>query len=262
MVIAFRFSVAPLQQTKIILSSMKSIRASQNHKSNQKIKCSANKNYTLASKRKTLLQTTKKKAVVFALFFEGATHLRSNWPLITDHWTLSGTLKNQTVQQEFQILGLDKKRCYWFQFFYPAPKFETLARRPQLRNNKIRLRKKFILTLKKAVVFALFFEGATHLRSNWPLITDHWTLTGTLKNQNCSKSFKFRFWIKSVAIDFGFFIQPQNLKPLQDDPNSERKKSDFHWKILLRNQKIKNKKKVAKLSSGFTKKQVQALRVF
>jgi hypothetical protein len=52
--------------------------ASQNHKSNQKVKCSANKNYTLASERKTLLQTTKKKAVVFSLFFEGATHLRSN----------------------------------------------------------------------------------------------------------------------------------------------------------------------------------------
>jgi len=77
-VIAFRFSDAPLQQTNFILSSMKYIWASQNHKSNQKVKCSANKNYTLASKRKTLLQTTKKKSEVFALFFEGATHLRSN----------------------------------------------------------------------------------------------------------------------------------------------------------------------------------------
>jgi alkaline phosphatase len=47
-------------------------------KDNQKVKCSANKNYTLASERKTLLQTTKKKAEVFSLFFEGATHLRSN----------------------------------------------------------------------------------------------------------------------------------------------------------------------------------------
>jgi len=77
-VIAFRFSDAPLQLTNYILSSMKYIRASQNHKSNQKIMCSANKNYTLASERKTLLQTTKKKAEVFSLFFEGATHLRSN----------------------------------------------------------------------------------------------------------------------------------------------------------------------------------------
>ena len=76
------------------------------------MECSANKNYTLASKRKSLLQTTIKKAVVFALFFEGATHLRSKSLHITDFCILSGTLKNQTVQQEFQILVLDKKRCY------------------------------------------------------------------------------------------------------------------------------------------------------
>jgi hypothetical protein len=31
--------------------------------------------------------------------------------------------------------------------------------------------------------------------------------------------------MKSVVIVFGFFIQPQNWKPLQDDPNSEREKN-------------------------------------
>ncbi len=138
-VIAFRFSDAPLQQTKFFLSQFKYIRASENHKSNQKVQCSANKNYTLASKRKTLLQTTIKKAVVFALFFEGATHLQSKSLHITDFYTLSGTLKNQTLQQEFQISVLDKKRCYRFWFFYPAPKFETLAEKPRLRLKKNRI---------------------------------------------------------------------------------------------------------------------------
>jgi hypothetical protein len=68
--------------------------------------------------------------------------------------------------------------------------------------------------------------------------------------------------MKSVAIVIGFFIQPQNWKPLHNEPNSETTKSSFQSKSVLEIQKIKNKKKVAKLSSGFTKKQVQALRVF
>jgi len=45
------------------------------------------------------------------------------------------------VQQEFQISVLDKKHFNRFWFFHPAPKFETLARRPRLRNKKIRLPK-------------------------------------------------------------------------------------------------------------------------
>ena len=53
-----------------------------------------------------------KKSEVFALFFEDATHLRSKYLHITGFYKLSGTLKNQTVQQEFQISVLDKKRCY------------------------------------------------------------------------------------------------------------------------------------------------------
>lgn len=44
------------------------------------------------------------------------------------------------------------------------------------------------------------------------------------KIKQYSKSFKFRFRTKAFIIDFWFFVQPQNLKPLQDDPDSETKK--------------------------------------
>jgi predicted phosphodiesterase len=53
-----------------------------------------------------------KKAVVFALFFEGATHLRINKIHNSLFIINPGTLKNQKVQQEFQISVLDKKRFY------------------------------------------------------------------------------------------------------------------------------------------------------
>jgi hypothetical protein len=53
------------------------------------------------------------------------------------------------VQQEFQISVLDKKHFNRFWFFHPAPKFETLARRPQLCNKKIRPQKKILLRDQK-----------------------------------------------------------------------------------------------------------------
>jgi len=90
-----------------------------------------------------------KKAVEFALFFEGASHLRMKYLLISIFNSLSSTLKNQKVQQEFQISVLDKKRCYCFWFFHPAPKFETLARRTQLRKKEISARKEMLLRIKK-----------------------------------------------------------------------------------------------------------------
>jgi hypothetical protein len=42
--------------------------------------------------------------------------------LISIFNSLSSTLKNQKVQQEFQILGLDEKYCYCYLVFSSSPK--------------------------------------------------------------------------------------------------------------------------------------------
>jgi hypothetical protein len=65
--------------------------------------------------------------------------------------------------------------------------------------------------------------------------------------------------MKSVAIDFGFFIQPQNLKPLHKTSTPKQQNPPSVQQSVPNK---KNKKKVAKISSGLSKKQVQALRVF
>ena len=96
-----------------------------------------------------LLSLLPTHSVVFTLFFWGASHLRNNWTLICAYWTLPRTPKNQTVQQEFQISVLDKSVYNWLFVFFPAPKFETLARRPQLCNKKIRPQKKILLRDQK-----------------------------------------------------------------------------------------------------------------
>ena len=103
-------------------------------KSNQKVSANKSKNHTLAFATANALGS-------ICIVFWGASHLRNNWTLICAYWTLPRTPKNQTVQQEFQISVLDKKHFNRFWFFHPAPKFETLARRPRLRNKKIRLPK-------------------------------------------------------------------------------------------------------------------------
>jgi hypothetical protein len=64
------------------------------------------------------------------------------------------------------------------------------------------------------------------------LCTDHFQAPSKIKQ--CSKSFKFWCRIKSIAIDFSFFIRPQNLKPLQDDPNSETKDKASERKLIAR----------------------------
>ena len=103
-------------------------------KSNLKISTNKSKNHTLAFATANALGS-------ICIVFWGASHLRNNWTLICAYWTLPRTPKNQTVQQEFQISVLDKSVYNWLFVFWPAPKFETLARRPELRNKKIRLRK-------------------------------------------------------------------------------------------------------------------------
>jgi hypothetical protein len=81
--------------------------------------------------------------------------------------------------------------------------------------------------------------------------------------------------MKSVVIVFWFFHPAPKLETLARRPQlrtrektcSERnsatyKLSGLRKKVLLRIKKNKIKKKRAKLSSGLSKKQVQALRVF
>ncbi len=90
-----------------------------------------------------------------------------------------------------------------------------------------------------SVVFALFFE-VLHISETTEHLfvhTEHFHAPQKIKQ--CSKSFKFRFWTKAFIIDFLFFFQPQNLKPLQDDPNSVTKKSALKRKSCSVIKKIK-----------------------
>ena len=88
------------------------------------------------------------------------------------------------------------------------------------------------------------------------------------KSKGERKSVKFQCRMKSIfIIGFGFSSVPQNFTPFpkttifQFNSHSFKfhpiKQQHFDWIF-----KIKNKKKRAKISSRFTKKQVQALRVF
>ena len=143
--------------------------------------------------------------------------------------------KSKCASKSFKFRVRIKSVYIVFLVFYSPPKFETLTRRPQLRTRvKPSSKQNLPKYLKKAEVFALFFEGAIHLRMHWTLTTEYCTLPRTLKNQNVpARVSNFGSGWKALLLFFGFFIQTQNWKPLQDFPNSEREKKTATKEILL-----------------------------
>ena len=106
---------------------------------------------------------------------------------------------------------------------------------------------------------------STTFRLNWNF-SFHKTIKHPQKS-NPRKSIKFFGRMKSIFIFwFGFFIHPKNLIPF---PKTTIFQFNSHYlrlnpikqEHLIWIFKIKNKKKRAKISSRYSKKQVQALRV-